>query len=90
MATTTTNKDGSGNGNNIKSNTNSDNSTEKPATSLDPAVALWYECLEEARVKGFPRGVVADPQLVESIWQKNFIHSKRMYCHYFGGDMARC
>ena len=38
--------------------------------SLDPEVALWYELFEEARTDGKPDMAVADPLVVEEIWQR--------------------
>lgn len=39
-------------------------------STVDPEVTLWYECLEEARRTNLPREVVADPLVVEEIWQR--------------------
>ena len=55
---------------------NPGNSTTR---SQDPAVKEWYSCLEESRINCLPKVVIADPLLVERLWQKNFRRTKCMY-----------
>jgi hypothetical protein len=58
--------------------------------STDPDEIRWHRVLQESITAGKAEIVPPDLELVERIWQKNFIHPKLMHRRYFSCALNGC